>query len=551
MMVMLLRLVILLFYLSKHSNKIMRVLIIIFLFFSSALFSQITINEDFNVEKFPDVSFSLNIKSNTILTKKSIKLIQNINNIDEQIDSISILQKNDTTDFSRDNKCVLILIEALNNIERYEQSYTFFKSLRNSLSDIVLPGDQIKLYAFSLRGSNTKILKEINLDFTDNIDMLSSSLDDYQIKENPFTRSNVSDIYGALLESIKVLNDFDSNLPKSIFLMSEERNNKFATQKSSLNVVNQAKKSNIIINTVKYNRSLYHQYADPTIADQTCGSSYVLSRSSGNLKKVNSKKLVESNEILLSCFSDLVKSSKGNDYIVSFTSKFDLKDGNIHKTIIKIDKLGFQDTLSIRHSGNWLYKQFQLNFYLTLIILILLFLILIYLSFYINKYLKNIKIKKAENLEKQRVYNLDQEEKIKKQDLKFNELKNKEDDRIRLAEKENRQKLNEDEIQNQIKSMLSIGKFPILKFSHLDVQNQFEINHPKISVGRDKSCSICISNPNISKHHFTIEFKENNYNIFDNNSTNGIILNGIKVATSVLKQGDIIEIADVKFTFYK
>ena len=188
----------------------MRVLIIIFLFFSSALFSQITINEDFNVEKFPDVSFSLNIKSNTILTKKSIKLIQNINNIDEQIDSISILQKNDTTDFSRDNKCVLILIEALNNIERYEQGYTFFKSLRNSLSDIVLPGDQIKLYAFSLRGSNTKILKEINLDFTDNIDMLSSSLDDYQIKENPFTRSNVSDIYGALLESIKVLNDFDS-----------------------------------------------------------------------------------------------------------------------------------------------------------------------------------------------------------------------------------------------------------------------------------------------------------------------------------------------------
>ena len=77
--------------------------------------------------------------------------------------------------------------------------------------------------------------------------MLSSSLDDYQIKENPFTRSNVSDIYGALLESIKVLNDFDSNLPKSIFLMSEERNNKFATQKSSLNVVNQAKNQILLL----------------------------------------------------------------------------------------------------------------------------------------------------------------------------------------------------------------------------------------------------------------------------------------------------------------
>ena len=36
----------------------------------------------------------------------------------------------------------------------------------------------------------------------------------------------------------------------------------------------------------------------------------------------------------------------------------------------------------------------------------------------------------------------------------------------------------------------------------------------------------------------------------DNNSRNGMIVNGYKVNQAILKNGDIIEITDVSFTFY-
>ena len=71
-----------------------------------------------------------------------------------------------------------------------------------------------------------------------------------------------------------------------------------------------------------------------------------------------------------------------------------------------------------------------------------------------------------------------------------------------------------------------------------------------MSVGRDESNDIHILNPNISRKHFNINFEASNYVIVDNNSTNGMIINGYKLKKSSLKNGDIIEIADATFTFY-
>ena len=49
----------------------------------------------------------------------------------------------------------------------------------------------------------------------------------------------------------------------------------------------------------------------------------------------------------------------------------------------------------------------------------------------------------------------------------------------------------------------------------------------------------------------SILFQNNVYKVIDNNSTNGIILNGRKIQEAELHNADIIEIADVSFTFYK
>ena len=51
-------------------------------------------------------------------------------------------------------------------------------------------------------------------------------------------------------------------------------------------------------------------------------------------------------------------------------------------------------------------------------------------------------------------------------------------------------------------------------------------------------------------NHFTINFKDGKYTIVDNNSTNGILVNGRKLKNS-FNNADIINIADTTFIFYE
>ena len=55
--------------------------------------------------------------------------------------------------------------------------------------------------------------------------MIRNSLISYDQEKNDFTNKAVSDIYGAIIEGVKMLDDFESDFSKSMVLLSEERNN--------------------------------------------------------------------------------------------------------------------------------------------------------------------------------------------------------------------------------------------------------------------------------------------------------------------------------------
>ena len=71
---------------------------------------------------------------------------------------------------------MVILLEAIHNSSRYEQIYTMFEAVGESIDEIVNKGDKVKLIAFSLRGSDTKILHDINDDFTVDASLLNKAL---------------------------------------------------------------------------------------------------------------------------------------------------------------------------------------------------------------------------------------------------------------------------------------------------------------------------------------------------------------------------------------
>ncbi|MFC1820532.1 FHA domain-containing protein [Thermodesulfobacteriota bacterium] len=76
-----------------------------------------------------------------------------------------------------------------------------------------------------------------------------------------------------------------------------------------------------------------------------------------------------------------------------------------------------------------------------------------------------------------------------------------------------------------------------------------ELGETEVIIGRSPECGLQISVKNVSRKHARILYRNEEYRIEDLGSTNGIYINGIKVAKCVLKNRDLIEIGEMKMIF--
>lgn len=70
---------------------------------------------------------------------------------------------------------------------------------------------------------------------------------------------------------------------------------------------------------------------------------------------------------------------------------------------------------------------------------------------------------------------------------------------------------------------------------------------PKLLVGRRSSCDIKLDFPNVSSHHCEFELKDGYWYIRDLGSSNGIKVNGERIASKCLMPGDEVTIAKHSF----
>ena len=521
------------------------------LFFSFlSLHAQIKVNSEVDLTDYPSVSFDVYNRNPNFKKETSYDFfkIKDLNEV--RIDSISMVQVVDTISYSKKNKCVLILIESINNEQRIEQVNTFFRAVENSLLKFVNPGDKIQIATFHLWQDNKRIINPLHTNFTDDIEVLKNAINNYDASTNKIKKP-VSEIPGAILEGIDLLVEIPENHPKSILLLSEERTNKYSTQKTFVNVIKRAQDKDIVINTIKYNRFDYRQHSNPILAAETYGESKVLEQSSGNLKKTNPKKQRQAEELIISVINNVVKRSKGTIARATLVLDNVYGDGSEQQILVKEINSPYNYEFIYNAPGNWYFGQFEKNPFPTILISLALIILMILIF-------KKIKIKQQANrlkslneAEEQNKNNLKQQAEIESQKKEIESIKKFEQQRkddlnaaqLQVAKKSNELKL--------IQKMKTLGNFPILKFSDSKNNDSFEINKPIMSFGRDKKINdFHIQNLNISKKHFIIEFKSSSYMILDNNSTNGMIINGYKLKSSPLKNGDVIEIADATFTFY-
>jgi len=524
--------------------------ILIFQFIILDVCSQIQVRGQVDKSAFPSIEFVLNDRNPELSVINDFNFFEKFKDVEKKIDSLTLNLIEDTVDYSAENKCVLIMIEALYHKDRYEQVNTFFQAVENSIDEIVNNGDKVKIVAFSLRNRSSKILHNVTSDFSDDKSEIKRELDLFKVDYNDFTKKNVSNIMLALEKGIELLVDQDNSLTKSILLLSEERKN-IHDPLTANDITVLANSKNIIINTVKYNRVDYNQHIMPTLAKETYGISKELSQSSGLLRKFNSQKLKEAENIIINILDDCVKRASGNKYLVNITVSNVFKDGASKEILIKQLDSKYKSSFSYNAPGNWIIAQFQKNLILAIGISLLLLLLFVYLVYWFVSRKKKNRIILEQAKRRQRKNDKEQEAEILKQKEALLIMKNKEEQRINSEQLTKQNILKAEDEKELILQMKRLGAFPILKYTDSSNTDQFEINKPLISVGRDlKTNIITIPNSNISRNHFSIAFSNNKYSVIDNNSLNGMIINGFKLKNAVLKNGDIIEIADVTFTFY-
>lgn len=86
-------------------------------------------------------------------------------------------------------------------------------------------------------------------------------------------------------------------------------------------------------------------------------------------------------------------------------------------------------------------------------------------------------------------------------------------------------------------------------FSHDDYGEDFRLYAGKNKIGSSSTCDIVVKDLSVSGEHTTILFRDNEFLIKDNFSTNGTKINGVSIDESKLKEGDELRLGNTVFKF--
>jgi transcriptional regulator with GAF, ATPase, and Fis domain len=82
-------------------------------------------------------------------------------------------------------------------------------------------------------------------------------------------------------------------------------------------------------------------------------------------------------------------------------------------------------------------------------------------------------------------------------------------------------------------------------------ERELTLDKPSYRLGRSREADIVVSNKNVSGLHFSLSLHGDTAQILDLGSTNGTAVNGKKIKKAILRDGDVISIADTKFIFHE
>jgi hypothetical protein len=431
------------------------------------------------------------------------------------------------------NKAILFLIRNTANkkeIQWYKDVLT--EAFKNGT---IKQGDQVEIVGFSCL-INKQILFPSKFDFTDNTQDLLARIDKIQENKRVEYEGRVQ-THIAINEALSLLEAQNLNLPTGLIVLSDDRS--VPPVLTGELPGPRSRRLNIPIYGVTfYKKSNYYNL------EELCTQSFgrYISESSNDTKVVAKE--------LSSFLSDFENRHAGLYYPFTYTSTFE-KDGKNHT--VKIDSKDGQSGFSLPVPSKNILELIQDNPLIAGIIFILLVGIIVVI---VMMYKKN-KLKKEE-LELQRKKEFSEmeqnqraaEQKLSQQEMELLKMKEQEqkeaEEAMRL--KQLQAQAQEDEV--QLQKMLERGNFPWFEFRFGNETGSYQIQTPRLTVGRDETNVWTINHPTVSRNHFQLYFKNYVYTIRDLGSSNGILVNDMKVSEIELKHGDCIQVGEITLTFH-
>jgi len=94
------------------------------------------------------------------------------------------------------------------------------------------------------------------------------------------------------------------------------------------------------------------------------------------------------------------------------------------------------------------------------------------------------------------------------------------------------------------------SKAHLIQIRGNDIGLSYPIEKDEITVGRSSECDLVLFSDSVSRKHLIIKKKGDNlYTVIDNDSTNGVYINGVKVNKVTLRDSDVIKIGNFGFKF--
>lgn len=497
---------------------------------------------DVNTDNFPELSVKINIYNPNIKKAEDFKIFEDTEQKTFSFNEITDYQEIDTS------KAILILLEDMTH-ESHAGQLNFYKTMLNkALPEFVYKNDKVNIAVFDRNRDGISPLRFLNEKYTDDTKQLLQKIDSYKSLADYQSNNKSSDLFNAIYDGMNDLKKNYSEKNKIILVLSAAYNFETSNENTQESLINFSKENKIPVYSIQY-----RIWENRTI-------NRLSSESFGKFFMSIEKKPETAADTCVKFMKDAVYRLYGKDYQFIFETK-SKKDGKLHTFIIENENSKFDIQ----------YKSPDCNLICFAIynpvIAVACLLAFIGLIFFIFRYIKKNNQKKAsDNKIKEELY----QNELKKQNLKIEKVQSESIENLKRQEEkfklETRQKEKEAELkmlqeqerknaelQKQaetqiIKEMKNYGFPKIISYS-ITGEAEFVVNKPVILVGRDINCDIIIDDLNVSRKHFFIKYINKSYIIADNNSTNGISLNGKKINEATLKHNDIIELGPVRIKF--